>query len=115
MNTTTRKSYSTSCLRTRVINLPVAYRYVCYSNYMNRKWDTDNEELRRKCIDEVIARVDEIGDSPVGIIAAQDIIDIVTENLAPEIYNKGVRDAKKLMTDKLSSLESDIDLLEVRD
>lgn len=81
---------------------------------MKRKWDSKDEALQKKCIDEVIARVDEIGDSSAGVIAAQEIIDIVTENLAPEIYNKGIRDAKKAITAKLSDLEIDLDLLEQR-
>lgn len=80
---------------------------------MKRKWDTDDDALQRKCIDEVIARVDEI-DLPAGVIAAQEIIDIVTENLGPEIYNKGVRDAKKLLQEKLDDLEIDLDSLEQR-
>lgn len=79
---------------------------------MKRKWDSDDEALQRKCIDEVIARVDEIGDSPAGVIAAQEIIDIVTEHLGPEIYNKGVCDAKKLIQEKLGDLEIDLDSLE---
>lgn len=79
---------------------------------MQRKWDTDNEELQRKCIDEVIARIEDIGDAAPGVIAAQDIIDIVTENLAPEIYNKGIRDAKKLIKSKFEDIEVDIDSLE---
>jgi uncharacterized protein (DUF2164 family) len=78
---------------------------------MKRKWDSDNAELQRKCIEEVVTRIDEIGDSPAGVIAAQDIIDIVTENLAPEIYNKGIGDAKKLILEKLGDIETDIDLL----
>ena len=79
---------------------------------MKRKWDSENEELQRKCVDEVIARIDEIGDSPAGVIAAQEIIDIVTENLAPEIYNKGVQAAKKVVSEKLADIEIDIDALE---
>lgn len=80
---------------------------------MRRKWDIDDEALQRKCIDEVIARVDEI-DSPAGVIAAQDIIDIVTEHLGPGIYNKGLHDAKKLVREKLGDLEVDLDSLEQR-
>jgi uncharacterized protein (DUF2164 family) len=76
---------------------------------MKRKWDTENEELQRKCVEEVIARIDEIGEAPAGVIAAQEIIDIVTANLAPEIYNKGVRDAGKLVSAKLGDVV-DIDL-----
>ena len=81
---------------------------------MKRKWDSENEGLQRKCVDEVIARIDEIGDSPAGVIAAQEIIDIVTENLAPEIYNKGVQAAKKVVSEKLADIEIDIDALEQR-
>ncbi len=79
---------------------------------MIRKWDTTNKEIQQKCIDEIITRVEEIGDGQVGVIAAQDIIDIVTENLGPEIYNLGVKDAKKAVTERFHDLEVDIDLLE---
>lgn len=79
---------------------------------MKRKWDIASEAAHRKCMDEVITRVEEIEGSSVGVIAAQDIIDIVTENLGPEIYNQGVQDAKKLIQDKLQDIEVDIDMLE---
>lgn len=79
---------------------------------MQKKFDDMPEELKKKCISEVIARVEEIDGSEVGVIAAQDIIDIVTQNLGPEIYNKGLRDAKKLMQEKVSDLEFEIDQME---
>lgn len=78
---------------------------------MIRKWDSEDEEKQRKCVNEVIARIEEI-DGSVGTIAAQDIIDIVTENLAPEIYNRGVKDAKKLLATKFFDIESELDMLE---
>ena len=81
---------------------------------MNRKWDSKDEARQRKCIDEVIARIDDIGDSSVGIIAAQDIIDIVTQNLAPEIYNTGLNDARKLISAKLADIDIDLGALEQR-
>ncbi len=81
---------------------------------MIRKWDSKNNVLQRKCIDEIIARVDKVGDATFGVIAAQDVIDIVTEHLAPEIYNRGIADAQKLVTQKLVDLEIDIDNLEQR-
>lgn len=77
---------------------------------MKRKWQTDNDQLNQKCIDEVITRIDEIEDS-VGVIAAQEIIDIVLENLAPEIYNKGVADAKKAIDTKVEDLNFELDSL----
>jgi uncharacterized protein (DUF2164 family) len=73
---------------------------------MIRKWDTGNKELNRKCIEEVITRIQEI-DNPetVGVIAAQDIIDIVLINMGPEIYNKAINDTSKLVRDKLEEIE----------
>ena len=78
---------------------------------MKRKFDAVDKVTERKCIDEVITRIEEIDGSEVGIIAAQDIISIVTQNLGPEIYNMGLHDAKKLLQAKLSDLETEIDLL----
>jgi uncharacterized protein (DUF2164 family) len=79
---------------------------------MKRKFDSISKEIEKKCIAEVITRVDEIDGSEVGIIAAQDIIDIVTQNVGPEIYNMGLHDAKKLLKERLSDLETEIDILE---
>lgn len=81
---------------------------------MKRKWDIANEEAQKRCIDEVITRVEELDGGSVGVIAAQDIIDIVTEHLAPEFYNMGVQDAKKAVQEKIQDLEVDIDMLEQR-
>jgi uncharacterized protein (DUF2164 family) len=81
---------------------------------MIRKWEITNEDVRKKCINEIIARIQEIEDaSTVGAIAAQDIIDIVSENLAPEIYNLGIQDAKKTVQGKFQDIEVDLDLLEI--
>lgn len=79
---------------------------------MLKKFDTIPRELNKKCIDEVITRIEEIESERVGEIAAQDIIDIVIENLGPEIYNTALRDAKKLVQDRLADLDYEIDGLE---
>lgn len=79
---------------------------------MKRKWDVANEEAQKKCVDEVIARVDELETTEIGVIAAQDIIDIVIENLAPDIYNAGVADAQKVIQKKLQDIEVDLQMLE---
>ncbi|MES2876070.1 MAG: DUF2164 family protein [Patescibacteria group bacterium] len=76
---------------------------------MKNTWNSSDPELQRRCVDAVIARVDDIGDSSAGIIAAQDIIDIVTEHLAPEIYNNGVSDAQKMIVAKMTDLEIELD------
>ncbi|HRC28396.1 MAG TPA: DUF2164 family protein [Candidatus Saccharimonas sp.] len=71
-----------------------------------RKWTIDNKSLNDKCIEEVITRIQEIEDPDrIGAIGAQDIIDIVLENMGPEIYNKAIDNATKYFSDKFEEIE----------
>lgn len=79
---------------------------------MNRKFNSVSKETEKKCINEIITRIEEIEGGDVGIIAAQDIIEIVTQNLGPEIYNNALNDAKNLMQGKFTDIETEISLLE---
>jgi uncharacterized protein (DUF2164 family) len=78
---------------------------------MIRKWDINNEQIKKQCIDEVLARIDEQADAEFGIIAVQEIIDIVAKHLGPQIYNTALEDTKKAIQTKLVDLEVDIDIL----
>ena len=79
---------------------------------MDRKLGVDDKEANQKCLNEVISRIQDIDDtSRVGIIAAQDLVDIVIENLGPEIYNKAIIDADKLFQVKLDDLKYEIEEL----
>lgn len=79
---------------------------------MDKQLITDNKELNQKCIDELITRLQDIDDtSSVGVIAAQDIIDIVIENLGPEIYNKAINDVNKIFETKTEDLKYEIEEL----
>lgn len=81
---------------------------------MIKKFDHIPDDIKRKCVDEVITRVEEIESEQVGVIAAQDIVDIVVENYGPHIYNMALQDTKKLLQEKLSDVEYEIDALEHR-
>ena len=81
---------------------------------MIRKWDIKDKEVQKKCIAEVIQKIQEIDSSEVGIIAAQEVIDIVTNSFGPEIYNLAIGDVKKLLNDRFKDLELDVEMLEVR-
>lgn len=78
---------------------------------MIRKWDISDEQVRKRCMEEIIARVDEQEGAEFGMIAAQDIIDIVAQYVGPSAYNLGIEDAKKLLLQKVSDLEVDFDVL----
>lgn len=79
---------------------------------MKRKWDVSSKEVRQKAIAEVITRIEEQTDVEVGIITAEDIIDIVLQNVGPDIYNLAIKDVKKLLQSRLSDIETEVDLLE---
>ena len=82
---------------------------------MLRKWDIDNNDLNKKCIDEVIARIQDIDDpEQAGVIVAQDLIDIVMENYAPHIYNRGVASALRVVSEKTQDLEFELEELKER-
>ena len=78
---------------------------------MKRKWDVSSEQTRKKCIEEVIARVEEQADAQFGAIAASDLIDIVLQNLGPDIYNLALKDVRKLVQEKTEDIEVGLDLL----
>lgn len=80
---------------------------------MIRKWDISDEQAKKQCVDEVISRIDEQAGAEFGIIAAQEIIDIVAVHLGPQAYNVALDDAKMALQTKLADLETDLDILRV--
>lgn len=79
---------------------------------MIRKWDIKSKEVNDACVNEIITRIQEADDlDSIGIIAAQDIIDIVLEHAAPEIYNAALNDATKVVTEKVQDIEYGIEEL----
>lgn len=83
-----------------------------YDVEMKRKWDVSRSEMRKKCVEEVITRIEEQGDDQFGMIAAEEIIDIVLENLGPDIYNSALDATKKVVKQKVDDLDVEIDLLQ---
>jgi uncharacterized protein (DUF2164 family) len=78
---------------------------------MLRKWNIKDEQSQKKCVEEILARIDEQADSPFGVIAAEEIIDIVSDYIGPTAYNTAIDDAKKSLQTKLADLEVDLDVL----
>ena len=79
-----------------------------------RKWNVDNKALTDKCISEIITRIEELdGDTP-GVIAAQDILDIVMENLGPEVYNKALDEVGRALSNRFDDTLTDIELMKAQ-
>ena len=78
---------------------------------MLKKFDTLSKEVEKHLVEVIITRINGIGDSEAGYIAAQDIIDSVLQVYGPEIYNMGIRDTKKLLQEKFYDIETELDIL----
>lgn len=80
---------------------------------MIRKWDIKDEQAQRRCVDEVLTRFEEQDGSPFGMLAAQEIIDIVAEYVGPAAYNAGIDDAQSSLQSKLSDLDIELNILKI--
>jgi len=78
---------------------------------MIRKWDIVSEEQKKQCIEELLTRIDEQDGAEFGVIAAQEIIDIVAAYLGPSTYNLAIEDARKTIQNKLADIDIDLDTL----
>ncbi|MEO5690965.1 MAG: DUF2164 family protein [Candidatus Saccharimonadales bacterium] len=78
---------------------------------MIKKWDIKDEQIQRKCIDEILTRLEEQDGTEFGILAAEDIIETVANYIGPQSYNSGLEDAKSLIQSKISDIEVELDIL----
>jgi len=68
-----------------------------------------NKEQRRNLNNEIISFFKKENDVNIGMIFADEIIDLFLEKTGIQIYNQGVENAKKLIQEKLNYLEIDLD------
>jgi len=78
---------------------------------LKRKWDLSSDEAKQKCVDEIVKWFDDIQGESVGIIAAQDLLDTIAQEIGSDFYNKGIKDAKELLATKMTDLDIDLDML----
>jgi len=78
---------------------------------IKRKWDLLPKAKRKSLIEEIITFFKQERDEKLGVIAAEDILDFFLQNMAEDIYNKGVEDSKELLKKRFEDLEVDLDLL----
>lgn len=76
-----------------------------------KTWDLISDGKRKSTIDEIIYFFKKEKDEDIGNIHAEELLDLILENAAIEIYNKGVEDSKRLVKEKIETLELDIDSL----
>lgn len=74
-------------------------------------WDVLSEEKKKECINNIIAFFLDERDEKIGVVAAEQILDVVMESAFADIYNQGVISAQKLIQKKMADMNIDLDLL----
>jgi uncharacterized protein (DUF2164 family) len=64
---------------------------------------------KQKAISEIIGFFATERDQEIGVIAAEEVLDMLLETAGADIYNKGVDDTKTLLKKRLEEVEIDID------
>jgi uncharacterized protein (DUF2164 family) len=80
-------------------------------NEIKRKWERLTDDKKKACLDEIIIFFENERDEKIGVIAAEQVLNIFLQTAGTELYNKGVEDAKKTLEHRLDDLHMDLDLL----
>lgn len=71
----------------------------------------DFKRKKQECIKELIDYFENERDEEIGMIAAENILDQVLQNVAVHLYNKGVNDSISLLNGQLENLQFDMESL----
>ena len=69
------------------------------------------KDQRKIMIGEIVGFFENERDEEIGVIAAEEVLEFVLEKLGGTIYNKGVRDTKKLIRSRMEDFDVDIEAL----
>ena len=75
----------------------------------NRKWDRISDEKRQQAIDDLIYFFESERSEKIGVIAAEQLLDFFLENIGPDVYNRGLSDAKTVIAKRMEDLQFDMD------
>jgi uncharacterized protein (DUF2164 family) len=76
-----------------------------------RAWDMISDGRRQTCLRDIIVFFQESRDETIGMIAAEEVLDLVLQLTSGDIYIKGVNDSKKVLEDGLGDLQLNLDML----
>lgn len=78
-------------------------------NRVNRKGDKITDERRRELIQEIVSFFNNERDEKIGVLAAEQVLNFFLEKAGPDLYNKGISDAKLAMDQRFDELRYDLD------
>lgn len=71
---------------------------------IKKSWDLLTEEQRRKAVSDIIDFYATERDEKIGIVAAEELLDLFLQATSSYIYNKGVEDTKEFLKNGLEGL-----------
>lgn len=74
-------------------------------------FDNLKDTTRQACINKIIAYSEDNLVEPLGVIGAEQLLDLVLEAIHPDIYNQGLKDAQTALEGKLADLSVELDLM----
>jgi len=76
-----------------------------------RKFDFASEEKKAAYLKQIIAFfLDERGEE-IGFVAAEQVLDFFLQTIGDEIYKKGIKDTKKIITEAMENADIELNLL----
>ena len=76
---------------------------------LKRKWDRLSDEKRQQAIEDLIYYFESERNEKIGVIAAEQLLDFFLENVGPDVYNRGLSDAKTAIAKRMEDLQFDMD------
>ena len=81
-------------------------------NQIVKSFDLLSPKQRKIAISRIVDFFATERQEKIGIIAAEDLLDMFLEETGPHLFNKGVSEAKKLIKTRLQEIDLDIELLQ---
>ena len=76
-----------------------------------KKWDILSQNEKQKILDKIMYFFESERDESIGVIQAEELMDVLMEEAFDPIYNKWVLDSQKLLSERFQDLQIDLDVL----
>jgi len=80
-------------------------------NKVKKSFDLLSEKQRKVAIEKIIDYFATERDEEIGVIAAEDILDMFLDSVGSHLFNKGVKESKKVIDIYLQEIGFNIELL----
>ena len=77
---------------------------------VKRSWDSLDDKQRKEAIDTIISFFRNERGEEIGILAAENVLDMFLQDIGTKIYNKAIDDVKYFLKNRNEEIQVDIDV-----